>query len=191
MSVDWGRLTIDGEPREARSAGEISLYLRIRGAVVLDERRTEEPGRTAVEVAVAHDGTEKRMRFRIPRVDADDPLHLGGASPSRLLDPVDLVLFATRVAQALPDPEMLDGTQLAAWQRDLVLAAEAVNEAVKFIPRKAERVSHDALHTAAARWLYLRDPDRFSRERLVRLEERLLGHVVALQRATERWRTWS
>lgn len=189
--MDWDQLPPDGAPREARSAGEVTLYLRIRGATVLAERRVDAPGHTRIDVAVEHDGAQKRMCFTVPRSDADDPLHLGGASPSRLLDPVDLVLFATRVERALPDLDTLDGVALAAHQRDLALAAEAVNEATKFVPRKAERVAPESLQTAAAAWLYGRDPDRFSRARLLQLEERLLGRVIALQQAADRWRTWS
>ena len=117
-------------------------------------------------------------------LDPDDLLHLGGGAPSELLDPVDLVLFASRVERELPEtPEGLDIDTLQTHLRDLELGAEAADEATKFIPRRSDRVPESTVTTVAARWLYDRDPERFSRNSLVALAERLRRRAIGYQKA--------
>lgn len=158
----------------ARTWGEIGLWLRVRGATLLGRTDHEVHGQTWVDVRARHDGEERTFRFRLRDPSSDDPLDLGGGAPSELLDPVDLVLFAAQVERELPHAlDGLDRATLTGHLRDLELAAEAVHEATKFVPRKATRVPREALTTRAAGWLWHRDPERFSRARLTALGDRL------------------
>jgi hypothetical protein len=157
----------------ARSLGEAMLYLRVRGAELIAARSRSRDGR--LEVAVRHHGEQQVLTFQLRDPLETDLLWLGGAAPSSLLDPVDLVLFASRVERELPlSPDLLSREILHARLQELQLAAEAVAEALKFIGPGQQRVPRERLSTAAARRLYDLDPDRFSRPRLLALAERLL-----------------
>ena len=172
---------MDDLPR-ARTLGELVLYLRVRGAILLAARHSRERGRAVVRVRVRHDGEEQVWPFQLVDPNDEDLLNLGGAAPSALLDPADLVLFAARVERELP--QTLDGLGkplLRRHLRDLELAAEAVDEANKFVPRRAAAIPREAFTTAAARWLYDREPERFSRAALLALADRLRRRIVWYQ----------
>jgi len=186
-SQPWEALPPAGEPLRARTFGEAVLYLRVRGAAILAARRTEVGSKTLLEIRGLHRGRERKFSFWLMHLDTDDLLHLGGGAPSELLDPVDLVLFASRVERELPDTLAgLDVDTLRVHLRDLELAAEAADEATKFIPRRSDRVPTSTLTTVAARWLYDRDPSRFSRANLVGLAERLRRRAIWYQAVIRR-----
>jgi hypothetical protein len=158
--LDWDNIPTPDAPLRARSLGEAVLYLRVRGAVLLASRYRERDGQ--LTVAAQHHGALVLFSFQVREAGEPDPLWLGGSAPSTLLDPADLVLFASRIERELASPP------------DLQLAAEAVAEALKFIPPGQQHVPRECLCTAAARRLYDLDPDRFSRRRLLALADRLL-----------------
>ncbi|MBW1879493.1 MAG: hypothetical protein JRJ84_14110 [Deltaproteobacteria bacterium] len=186
-SQPWEAIPPSGEPLRARTFGEAVLYLRVRGAAILAARRTEVGGKTLVDIRVLHRGLERKFSFWLMHLDTDDLLHLGGGAPSELLDPVDLVLFASRAERELPETlEDLDVDNLRTHLRDLELGAEAADEATKFIPRRSDRVPESTLATVAARWLYDRDPERFSRSNLVGLAERLRRRAIWYQAVIRR-----
>jgi len=138
-------------------------------------------------VRAPHDGEEKRFVFALPHVDAGDLLHLGGGAASTLLDPGDLVLFASRVERERPASlEQVPAPALRDQLRDLALAAEAADEALKFIPRSSVQVPRDAMTTVAARWLWDRAPERFARERLSALGDRLRRRAIWYQEVLRR-----
>jgi len=183
----WKALPSSGEPLRARTLAEALLYLRVRGAAILGARRYEERGLQQVEVRALHDGEEKRFTFVLSHLDAGDHLHLGGGAASVLLDPADLVLFASRVERELR--ASLDGISapvLNRHLRDLELAAEAADEALKFIRRRSDEVPRSAMTTAAARWLWDQDPERFSREQLIALGDRLRRRTIWYQEVLRR-----
>jgi hypothetical protein len=178
---EWDLLPMEG-PLPARTYGEALLYLRIRKAQVVDMRRLEHQGKSILQFKVLHDGVEKRFDFPVQHVD-DDPLHLGGTVPSKILGPVDFLLFASRVEGSLPPSGAgLTQADLERLLQDLELAAEAVDEAAKFIPRRADSIPRDALLTSPAQWLYDKEPDRFTRGRLVKKSLDLRNRVVGLQK---------
>jgi len=180
----WSAIAPEGDPLPARSFGEALLYLRVRGAAVLAARRREDRGRVLLEVRALHDGAEKRFAFRLPVLDEADDLHLGGGPPSKLLDPADLVLFAARIErEAPPDLTALSPAELRRWERDFQLAAEAALEATKFVAPGTGGVPESAFTTTAARWLYRKDPSRFSRAGLTALEQHMSNRARAFQRA--------
>lgn len=169
-------------PLRARTLAEATLYLRVRGAEVLSSRPATVQGQPRVAFRVRHHGRERELVFRLDRIDPEDPLHLGSGAPSELLDPADLVLFASRVEREMPDRlDGIDRSTLRRLHRDLDLAAEALHEATRFIPRRSEGVPRAAMITAAGRWLYDRDPERFSRERLVSAAQRLRRRTIWYQ----------
>lgn len=164
-------------PLPARSFGEALLYMRVRGRQVLASRQLPELGRVRLELHARADGADARYAFTVERVDDSDPLYLGGGTPSGLLDPGDLFLFARRIER-----ELEDGTLgAAAGVRDLLLAAEAVEDIVKFVPVGETTVPVAAFRTAATRWLYNRDRTAFSRDRLISYAAELRSRAVAGQ----------
>lgn len=178
----WEALPTSGDPLDARTFAEAALYLRVRGAAILAARRRDVRGKTLLEFRAVHDGAEKRFAFWLHRLDVDDLVALGGAAPSKLLDPVDLVLFAAKVERELP--ERLDGVSRKLLQQhlaDLELAAEAVLETFKFIPAGTGGVPRETVTTRAAEWLYDKNPDRFTRASLTELHGRLLRRAVWYQ----------
>lgn len=180
----WDATAPRGEPLPARTFGEAILYLRVRGAAVLAARRREDRGRVLLEIRALHEGVEKRFAFRLSHLDEADELHLGGGTPSKLLDPADLVLFAARIErEAPPDPSGLAPVDVRRWERDLSLAAEAALEATKFVAPGTGVVPESAFTTAAARWLYRKDPSRFSRAGLTALEQRMSRMASTFQQA--------
>ena len=54
----------------------------------------------------------------------------------------------------------------AADDSDLMVAAAATEEALKFIPEGADRVPSEAIRSADGQQVYAQDPGRFSRRRL-------------------------
>ena len=174
------------DPLPARTFNEALLYLRVRGAAPLGARRREDRGRVLLEIRALHDGVEKRFAFRLPHLEDADEVYLGGGTPSTLLDPADLVLFAARVSREAPaDPRSIDPADLPRWEKDLQLAAEAALEATKFVPRGADTPPESCFQTSAARWLFRKDPSRFSRASLAELESALRSRAADFQAALE------
>ncbi len=174
----------EAEPlRRARTVGEALLYLRVRGATVQALHTMPEGGAHRVSIDATHDGAARRFDFLV-RQPEHDPSHLGGGAPSTLLDPVDLTLFASRIAreEAARD-QTASPDALRARLADLVLAAEAADEALKFIARRAVGIEAAAATTTAARWLLERTPERFTRAAIGALGDLLRSQAIAVQRA--------
>jgi len=106
-------------------------------------------------------GAAREFVFRVP---PDEQLRLdevvfGGPERSELLDPGEWLavagLAANRAGGADAD--------------DLLLAAAAVDEVLKFVPDDADEVPVEAFHSTTGRAGYERAPYRFGRERLATL----------------------
>lgn len=103
-------------------------------------------------------GTAREFVFR---VQAEEPVRLdevafGGPERSELLDPGEWLAVADVAANRAGGPDA----------DDLLLAAAAVDEVLKFVPAGADEVPADAFHSSTGRDVYERQPHRFGRDRL-------------------------
>jgi hypothetical protein len=103
-------------------------------------------------------GAQRSFLFELPetiRPIREGTVDFGGDDPSRLLDPGEWLAVADYFAKL--DPGTSD---------DLDIAAAAVAEVLKFIPRDAERVPDEAFRTDRGRAVRDLEPGRFRRPRL-------------------------
>lgn len=103
-------------------------------------------------------GAAREFVFRVP---PNEPLNLdevvfGGPERSELLDPGEWLNVADLVANR----------EGGADADDLLLAAAAVDEALKFVPDDADEVPPEAFHSVTGRATYESKPYRFQRDRL-------------------------
>lgn len=102
-------------------------------------------------------GQAREFTFRLPeeiRLPLERDVTFGGPEPSELLDPGEWLLVADLTAGGAADDS------------DLMVAAAATEEALKFIPEGADRVPSEAIRSADGQQVYAQDPGRFSRRRL-------------------------
>lgn len=102
-------------------------------------------------------GLPREFTFRVPeevRPRLERDVTFGGPEPSELLDPGEWLLVADLTAAGGADDS------------DLMVAAAAVDEALKFIPEGADQVPPEAIRSSEGRQVYAQDPGRFSRRRL-------------------------
>ena len=95
----------------------------------------------------------------------------GGDEPSRLLDPGEWVRVAEISARSVPAGPAPDAR--ARYAR--AVAAAAISEALKFIPRDASAVPASAFWTMVGQDLYEQEPGRFNRARLEVLRDSYAG----------------
>lgn len=113
----------------------------------------------------------REFLFRIPEdvilPDEDDPV-FGDEQPSQLIDAGQWVWLADRLTAGVPAEPGEDMTAVRRRQlrRDLLTAAAAVAEAIKFVPAGADAVPRAALWSETGHAAYLQEPGRFHRRRL-------------------------
>jgi hypothetical protein len=109
--------------------------------------------------------------FRIPEQvifpDEEEPV-FGDERPSELLDAGQWLWLADLIARntAAEPTEDMHPEQRRQSRIDLLTAAAAVDEALKFVPARADAVPPDALWSETGRDVYEREPGRFRRRRL-------------------------
>lgn len=116
-------------------------------------------------------GSPREFVFRMPR---DTELRLGaadfgGAEPSELLDPGEWMTVA----------DVATGRDGGPSKGDLVFAAAAVEEALKFVPADADDIPPHAFHSLIGREAYQRMPARYSRGRLSAIAAALREQAAA------------
>ena len=154
----------------ARSRDEAHLYLDLTPCATCDSVETDwQHGQALVdgELVSAYDGrcagcgAEREYFFRLPNqeVGGEFPA-FGGDEPSDLIDAGRWLALADQLASNLPphDPE--------ASAQALAIAAAAVGEVLKFIPRDEYVVPASAFWTAEGLRVRDAEPGRFRRERL-------------------------
>ena len=152
----------------ARSVAEAHLYLDLRGADRAGRTaRLEARGDDLVSVYEADcGGVRKRFEFSIPVPEARDGTY-GDAEPSSILGPGELVGWSDHVARTVPaDAAGLPPADRAESRRRLRIAADCVEEAVKFIPADADSVPSEAFRSEYDRAVLAAEPGRFTRARL-------------------------
>lgn len=137
-----------------RTPAEAALFLRVQRGEELARRR--EGARLRI---LARTPEGRRVFTFLPGREGGDNDLGEGCSP--VLDPVELMLFAANVREKGGDPALL------------TLAAAAARQAARFVPPGASAPPVEALHTAAARLVLSRQPERLSPAALEALAEEL------------------
>jgi hypothetical protein len=114
-------------------------------------------------------GAQRAFVFALPErplvAGADEVVVFGGPDPSRLLDPGEWLLVADLCAQAAAVP---DGAIPGADERQsIAIAVAAVGEILKFVPAGADAVPESAFWSTRGRTVFLQEPGRFQRRRLL------------------------
>lgn len=115
--------------------------------------------------------TPREFVFRIPQdvlpPDEDEPV-FGGEDPSELLDAGQWLWLADLIASGtLAEPAGgMTPEQRRQTRLDLLTAAAATAEALKFVPPGAEAVPRDALWSETGDAVFSAEPGRFRRRRL-------------------------
>lgn len=163
----------------ARSNAEAHLYMELNpcgvcGALEIapGSSITEVDGQLVTRFAgpCPGCGTVREFAFQLP---ADEPFPdeeepaFGDDRPSTLVDPGQWLWVADLIAESIPADDSTLGPE-ERWQArfDLRIAAAAVAEAAKFLPRDADAVPVEALWTDRGQAVYREEPARFRRLRL-------------------------
>jgi hypothetical protein len=104
--------------------------------------------------------------YLFPRSDevVVDGRQIGGDGPSRLLDAGQWVRYALFLADGTPEePDGLSAEDRADARLDLLLAADALAEALKFLPPGAEDLPRSAVWTEDGLAVFAEAPSRFGR----------------------------
>jgi hypothetical protein len=175
--------------QRARSLAEARLYMDRVPCVRCARRGFVEPSRLVEhgeELAVASHGycpgCGAERAFEILLAEARVPPGAwGNDEPSTLLDAGDWMAIAEEHASAVPaEVTGLDAAGRAQAATCLATALAALDEVLKFIPAKVERVDKEALFGASGRDVYLADPGRFSRVRIAAVADAWRALLLAL-----------
>lgn len=136
-------------------------------------------------------GVRREFTFRMLGDDpgADGGLAFGGDRASALIDPGEWLWFADRLAATVPaDTGGLPAAEREAAAEDLLTAAAAVDEALKFVPSGEDFVPFSTFVSDRGRSVYAEEPGRFRRTRLEnhRDEYRRLADEAAHPEASPR-----
>jgi len=159
----------------ARSMAECHLYMYLHpcphcgepefswsqhGAGIRDGQHT-----SSYEGACPTCRSARRFDFIVLDYDLAPPA-LGGAEPSRIIDPAEFLDAGDRAAEyAVVQPGAAPDDVAVAYDA-AVDAVATVDEVLKFIPPGASVVPETAFGSPAGRAALADDPGRFSRERL-------------------------
>jgi len=113
-------------------------------------------------------GRERAFEFRQPddiAVPADGAW-APGTQPSELLDAGEWLLVADAYGSTGSDPAGLSPAQREQVRTDLVAAAAALDEVLKFLPAGGDEVPPEAFRSARGRAVRDAEPGRFRRVRL-------------------------
>jgi hypothetical protein len=153
-------------PPRARSHAEVDLYLDLQRCSTCGGRGYTGSAATYVidgrvfnryHGICRHCGAAREFTFQMPTEPRlpTDQVSFGGPEPSELIDPGEWYAVASRAA----------GREAAA-REDLLMAAAALDEALKFVPDGADGVPAKAFRTDDGREVYAREPHSFDRESL-------------------------
>jgi hypothetical protein len=176
-----------GPPLQARSLAEETAYMQaepcVCGALLFIpdgyQVRFYEERPTAVHRAPCDQcGRGRAFWFGEPRhAGRFDPMGHGygppDGGPSRLVDPGQWLLLAE--AHAALAGETLEPVDFWGVAGVLASAVAALDEVLRFIPRHSGRVPREACWTPVGLALYLDDPARFERDRLLAARDHRAG----------------
>jgi hypothetical protein len=158
----------------ARSSPECHLYIQlhpcscgeVRG---LTQHRLESREEALIAVYEGHcAGCARPRRFEFaldPEIPATDKF--GGTKCSQILDAGQFLAVADAAARAVAsDANRMDDISRQRARSLLLRAVAALEEVLKFIPPKGDRVPVASLQSAAGKELYMAEPGRFRRSRL-------------------------
>lgn len=163
----------------ARTSAEAHLYMELHPCDTCGESEFE-PDSALVEAdghlagrytgACPFCGTTREFTFRLPDEvilpDDDDP-HFGGDEPSQLIDAGEWWWLGDVMAGDVPaDPAGLDGRDRRFARTDLLTAAAALTEVLKFLPPGADAVPVTAFWSDRGREVRAAGSGRFRRQRL-------------------------
>lgn len=174
-------------PPLARTVAEAHLYMDFKPCEACGERGFSGRGGMVLvdgELCSRYAGGCRRCRlpreftFRVPRevrldLTLGQEVTFGGTEPSELLDPGQWLLVADLTARGAQDDS------------DLMAAAAAVDEVLKFIPAGAESVPQEMIRSQDGLQMYASDPGRFDRRRLDVVAATYREHAAKLREATD------
>ncbi len=102
-----------------------------------------------------------------------------GTRPSELLDPGEWLYVADTYGSTGTDPAELSSVQRAQVRTDLLAAAAALDEVLKFVPPAADEVPASAFWSPRGRAVRDAEPGRFHRVRLEAAQEVYRAAVAA------------
>ncbi|WP_326549386.1 hypothetical protein [Micromonospora sp. NBC_01813] len=163
----------------ARTSAEAHIYMELRPCEACGESRFE-PASSVVEVdgdlASRYSGTcpscgaRREFVFRLPDdipLPIDDDPRFGDERPSELLDAGEWLWLGDVAAGDVPArPDGLDTRERRRARTDLLTAAAALTEVLKFVPPGADAVPPQGLWSSQGRAVYAAEPGRFRRVRL-------------------------
>lgn len=168
-------------PLLARTSAEAHVYLAMTPCAGCGEVGYAPPSTGLVAVdGLPHSryagscpacGSPVEFTFRVPLdpllPDRDEPC-FGADEPSELLDAGQWLWYAERVTDGLPAEPTADMAAPDRQQarRDLLRAAAALTEAIKFVPAGTETVPPEALWSDLGRAVFEQSPGRFHQRRL-------------------------
>ncbi|MDW5327048.1 hypothetical protein [Plantactinospora sp. KLBMP9567] len=165
--------------RLARTSAEAHLYMELHPCESCGESSFD-PASSVVaaegELASRYSGTclscgaAREFMFRLPGEvllpDDEDP-RFGDDRPSELLDAGEWLWLADVLASGMPaDPAGPDADGRRSARVDLLSAAAALSEVLKFVPAGADAVPAEALWSGRGHEVYAAEPGRFRRIRL-------------------------
>ncbi|MGX7674411.1 hypothetical protein [Plantactinospora sp. DSM 117369] len=165
--------------RLARTSAEAHLYMELHPCESCGESGFE-PASSVVEAegdlasrytgSCPSCGTAREFTFRIPDeilLPGDEDLRFGDDRPSELLDAGEWLWLADALARGAPaQPSGVGAEDRQSARIDLLTAASALSEVLKFVPAGADAVPAEALWSGRGREIYAAGPGRFRRLRL-------------------------
>ncbi|GAA2593585.1 hypothetical protein GCM10010399_25250 [Dactylosporangium fulvum] len=165
--------------RLARTSAEAHLYMELHPCDACGEQQFE-PADSVIEVdgdlasryagPCPGCGAAREFVFRLPQqiiMPSDDDPRFGDNRPSELLDAAEWLWVADVIASGVPpDQAGLTGEERRLARIDLLTAASALSEVLKFAPEGADAVPADAVWSSRGSEIYTVEPGRFRRARL-------------------------
>ncbi|GAA3123903.1 hypothetical protein JOF29_008633 [Kribbella aluminosa] len=160
----------------ARTATEVLLYLELNACPDCGSDQADWQDRLSeaeLEPVLGYAGvclgcgTHREYLFSLPQEPRDDGLYsFGGPEPSELIDAGQWLAVADRIAGQVPVGDRSETARAA-----MVVARQAVEEVVKFIPPTADVVPDEAFWTEPGQGVRALDPGRFRLERLLLIRD--------------------
>jgi hypothetical protein len=163
----------------ARTSAEAHLYMELRPCPRCGESRFEPAGSVVEaggELASRYEGVcpscgeAREFTFRLPEEilpPSDENPCFGDDTPSELLDAGEWLWLSDLIAVDTPaDPAGLTARDRRLVRVDLLTAAAAVDEVLKFLPPGADAVPPHLVWTPRGREIHATEPSRFRRGRL-------------------------
>jgi hypothetical protein len=173
---DRGDPAIDIEPLFARSDAEADLYVRIHSCACGETEFApviglgEDAGGWLLRYTgrCVACGADRQFRFRQPVAPSwpRDDEWAEGTRPSELLDAGEWLLVAEALTDYPVEGGRLVATDMDQLRSDLVMAAAAIDEALKFAPDSADAVPASGLWSERGQEMRDAYPSRFDRDRL-------------------------